>query len=258
MTRKISAQSLHDGQVLRLELDAPPGNILDGEMMAEIDEELKAARNKPDLKLLQFLGAGDHFSFGASVEEHRKENAARMLEQFHGLFETLMDLALPTAGLLSGQCLGGGFELALFCQFLFADRSAKGGQPEIRLGVFAPPASLLLPLRIGQSRADELLLTGRSASADELQSIGLVHHVYETRDEMLSGVDEWVQKNILPKSASSLRFAVKAARCQFHKVLRKSLGELALLYNEELMETHDANEGIQSFLEKRKPQWKNQ
>jgi cyclohexa-1,5-dienecarbonyl-CoA hydratase len=172
MADKILTESLHNGQVIRFILNAPKANVLDGEMMAELQAELDNLKHKDHVKMVQFTGAGDHFCFGASVPEHTRENAPGMLKQFHSLFYSLADLAIPTAALVSGQCLGGGMELALMCNFLFLDSTAKLGQPEINLGVFAPPASLILPLKIGQAQADDLLLTGRIISADEAVSIG--------------------------------------------------------------------------------------
>jgi cyclohexa-1,5-dienecarbonyl-CoA hydratase len=143
------------------------------------------------------------------------------------------------------------------CNFLFLDSTAKLGQPEINLGVFAPPASLILPLKIGQAQADDLLLTGRIISADEAVSMGLAAQLFDSRDLMIESVESWVEEHILPKSASSLRFAVRAARKHFNETLCKQLPELEKLYIDELMSTHDANEGIESFLKKRDPKWEN-
>lgn len=257
MSDKVTMHSLHDGQVVRLTLNAPKANILDSDMMAGLHGFLSDLRDRQELKLLQLTGAGDHFSFGASVQEHVREQATGMLRQFHGLFHTLIELAVPTAALVSGQCLGGGLELALMCNFLFADRSARLGQPEINLGVFAPPASLILPLKIGQHKADEILLTGRSYTAEEAAAMGLATALFTDREAMLLGVDEWLVKNLLPKSAAALRFAVRAARLRFNELLIAQLRSIEALYLDRLMSTHDANEGIASFLEHRKPAWKN-
>jgi cyclohexa-1,5-dienecarbonyl-CoA hydratase len=257
MPDKILTESLHDGQVVRLTLNAPKANVLDAEMMTDLKKALDDSGRQPDVKLLQFIGAGDHFCFGASVAEHVREKAPGMLKQFHGLFYTLADLAIPTAALVSGQCLGGGMELALMCNFIFVDRSAKLGQPEINLGVFAPPASVILPLKVGQSKADELLLSGMTISAEDAVKSGLVCDLFDDRESMLAGVDLWVEKHILPKSASSLKHAVRAARMEFNSSVRARLKDQEKLYIDELMATHDANEGIQSFLERRQPKWQN-
>jgi len=244
--------------VIRLTLQAPPGNILDREMMEAFQSKLNHLKGENHIKVIQLTGEGDQFSFGASVQEHTRDQVKAMLTQFHQLFYTLMDLSIPTMALVSGQCLGGGFELALMCDFLFADATARMGQPEIKLGVFPPPASLLLPIKIGQSRANDLLLTGRSLTADEARDLGLVTQIFPDRKDLESGVTQWVEDHILPKSASSLRHGLKAARWQMNRVLKTQLPELERYYLEELMVTHDANEGIEAFLNRRKPQWKDQ
>ncbi|MFH1296718.1 MAG: enoyl-CoA hydratase-related protein [Bacteroidota bacterium] len=255
--KKIKVEYLYENTVARVVLDDGKANILDGIMMGEITEFLVSLKNKNDIKLVTFEGAGNNFSYGASVAEHTKEKAAEMLEGFHQMFFALIDLHVPTLAKLSGQCLGGGFELPLACNFIFADKSARIGQPEIILGVFAPPASVMLPLKVGNARADELLITGKIISADEAKSMGLVNEVFEDKEAMDAATDEWIRKNILGKSASSLRYATRAARASFDFFMLKYLPLFADMYVKEMMETHDANEGINAFLEKRKPVWKN-
>ncbi|MFQ6615734.1 MAG: enoyl-CoA hydratase/isomerase family protein [Fidelibacterota bacterium] len=257
MAGPILQKVLNEGQVIRLILNRPKGNILDGPMMEELQRALNGLRDQPDIKLVQLTGAGDHFCFGASVPEHRREQAGAMLKQFHGLFLTLMDLAIPSAALVSGNCLGGGLELALMCNFLFADGTARLGQPEMNLGLFPPQASLILPLKIGQSRADEVILTGKTFSAQEMASMRLITRLFEDRKALESGVEKWVREHILPKSASSLRYGVQAARWEFNRVLRNQLESVEKFYLEELMSTHDAGEGIDAFVQKRPPRWKN-
>jgi cyclohexa-1,5-dienecarbonyl-CoA hydratase len=234
--QKIKIEYTHDNSVAQITLDDGKGNVLDSVMMGELNELLNSFKDKTELKLITFEGAGKHFCFGASVEEHTKENAPAMLKSFHQLFYTITDLAIPTLAKISGQCLGGGLELALICNFLFADKSANLGQPEILLGVFPPPASVILP---------------------EGKAIGLINKVFEDKDTMEKSIEEWIKKNILNKSASSLRYVVRASRTTFNHLLRKMLPAVEEMYLKELMETDDANEGINSFLEKRKPIWKN-
>lgn len=254
---KIKVEYTHDNSVARIILDDGKGNILDNIMMNELISLLKSYKTNNNIKLITFEGAGKNFSFGASVEEHTKDKAEEMLITFHKIFHTIIDLHIPTMAKISGQCLGGGFELPLACNFIFADKTAKVGQPEILLGVFAPPASIMLPLKIGNARAEELLITGRIISAEEGKNIGLLNEVFEDRETMDSEIDKWIQKNILGKSASSLRYATKAARASFDYFMKKNLPVFTDLFVNDLMETEDGNEGINSFLEKRKAVWKN-
>lgn len=255
--KKVIIKYTHENSIARVILTDGKGNVLDHVMMEELQAVFNEFKNKPEIKLIAFEGAGKHFSFGASVEEHKKEFAAAMLRGFHQLFYSLRDLAIPTAAIISGQCLGGGMELALMCNFMFADKTAKFGQPEIVLGVFPPPASILLPEKIGLARAEDLLLTGKTISAEEAKSIGLLNEIFEDRVTMDLETEKWIEKNILPKSASSLRFAVRASRAKFNHLLSNFLPQLENLYVKQLMETHDANEGINAFIEKRTPVWNN-
>jgi cyclohexa-1,5-dienecarbonyl-CoA hydratase len=252
---KIITQWLWDGAGFKIILNAPKGNILDIEMMKEIHEALDKLSSKKDLKLIIFAGAGENFSYGASVKDHTKTKAKEMLSLFHGIFYKLIDLSVLTAAEVKGQCLGGAMELVAFSNFVFADPETRFAQPEIQLGVFPPPACLILPLRIGQARADEIILTGRSIRAGWAREIGLVT---EVTSELSSHLEAWAKQEILPKSAASLRYSLKAARYMFNQTIKEKLPIIEKIYLEQLMATYDANEGIASFLEKRKPVWRNE
>lgn len=254
---KVKLNLTHNDTVAQVILNDGKGNVLDHIMVEELQSLLIGFKKSAQLKLITFEGEGKHFSFGASVEEHRKEFAEAMLRGFHQLFYLLRDLSIPCVAKISGQCLGGGFELAMMCNFIFTDKTAKLGQPEISLGVFPPPASIILPEKIGYAKAEELLITGKSITADEAKSIGLINHLLDDKPGLNTWVDEWISIHVVPKSASSLRFAVKAARVKFNHILSNFLPQLETLYLHQLMQTHDANEGISSFLEKRKPVWDN-
>jgi len=255
---KSQLEFTHNNEVASIILNDGKGNILDNEMMNEFHGYFADFKKEKNLKLISFESRGKHFSFGASVEEHTKENCGAMLESFHSLFYELIDLSIPTMAKISGQCLGGGMELALFCNFLFADKTANMGQPEIMLGVFAPPASLILPMRVPAVHCEEILLTGKSIDAVKAEKIGLLNQVFDSKEEMDVFLDDWISKNICTKSASSLRYAVSAMRMEFNERILKGLPMLEKMYISELMDSNDANEGINSFIEKRKPIWKNE
>jgi cyclohexa-1,5-dienecarbonyl-CoA hydratase len=189
------------------------------------------------------------------VPEHQKEFVAEMLATFHDLFRTLIAANKPCIAIVRGQCLGGGFELAMFCHWIFAVEKAKFGQPEINLAVFPPVASLLLPYRLGQSTADDLVLSGRSITAQEANQMGLV---YSVSADPQAELNNFLAKHLLPKSATALQFAARASRYEMHQAFLKNIDALEKMYVQELMETTDANEGIKAFMEKRKPVWKNQ
>ncbi len=253
-TGKVTVADRFEGQVLDLTLNAPKGNVLDAEMMRGLISALGEARARPALKAVVFHAAGPHFSFGASVAEHQADQVAEMLATFHSLVRAVLELGRPTLASVRGQCLGGGMELVSLCHWIFAAPTAHFGQPEIKLGVFPPAACLVLPYRVGQGVADDLVLTGRSIAADEAQQIGLVHRI---EDDPEAAIDRFLEQEILPKSAVALRYTVMASR---HRLLRSVLSDIEAverMYLDELMQTADANEGIAAFLEKRSPSWRN-
>jgi cyclohexa-1,5-dienecarbonyl-CoA hydratase len=251
---KVSPRLDAEGALLWVQLDSPPGNVLDGEMMGSLRQVVKEAAGLDGLRLMAFHGAGKHFSFGASVEEHLPERVGGMLESFHGLFRDLMECDVPLLALVRGQCLGGGLELAAFCDRVVVEESAHLGQPEIKLGVFAPVGSLVLPWRCG-ARSSDLLLTGRSLDADTAVAWGLADEKTES-GQGETAVKRWLDEHLGGLSASSLRFARRASRWQMHRMLRDGLDELEPYYLDDLMATEDAAEGIRSFVEKRKPVWR--
>lgn len=248
---KIRSALLYQGHVLRIELAAPKANILDLAMIGALSERLAWAEQQPRLKALILCAAGDHFSFGASVEEHQRDQVAQMLPRFHALVEKLCSFGIPSFAVVRGNCLGGGLELVSGCTALFGSPTAKLGQPEVKLAVFAPLGSILLPWRIG-GRALELLTSGRTVNAQEALGLGLLHAVTEDPE---SACLSYVERNLLPLSASSLRFAEKAARASLVQLLRSELPKLEQIYLQELMATADASEGIAAFLAKRPPRY---
>jgi cyclohexa-1,5-dienecarbonyl-CoA hydratase len=248
----VRSEWLEEGAVLRLVLDRPKGNVLDAAMVGGLRQALAEARGRTALRAVLLEGEGSHFSFGASVEEHLPESVAGMLAAFHGLFKDLVALERPLLAAVRGQCLGGGLELAAFCHRVFAAPGAHLGQPELRLGVMAPVGSFLLPRRVGQARADDLLLGGHAVDAEEALRIGLVDEIAEDPGATALA---YAKAHFLDKSAASLRVAVHAARWEFDRAFLAHIDALEALYLDRLMALADAKEGIRAFLEKRAPVW---
>lgn len=246
----------YDGQVVEVILNDAPANILSAAMMADIRAFLKDDLANQDRKLVIFTGAGDHFCFGASVEEHTAEQVDNMLPGFHIMVGDILAHPVPTMAVVSGFCLGGGFELALACGLIFAEEKSKYAVPEIQLGVFPPVAAALLPTLSNGVTACHMLLTGAKLTAHQMQDCGLINHI-ATSPELSALVDSYIEKHILPRSASSLRFANRAVRMSINSIYRQHICDLERLYLDELMKSHDANEGINAFLAKREPNWKN-
>lgn len=240
------------GSLLHLLLARPKGNVLDGAMIGELRAALAAQRGAPGLRAVLLEGEGAHFSFGASVPEHLPGAVEAMLPAFHALARELAGCGRVVLAAVRGQCLGGGLELAALAQRIVAAPDAKLGNPEIRLGVFAPLASVVLPRRIGLPRAEDLLLTGRVLDAREALAIGLVD---ELADDPAAAARDWHRRHLLPLSAAALGHATRAARHGLLDALERELPELERDYLTRLMATADAREGLDAFLQRRNPAW---
>ncbi len=242
-----------DGHLLRLRLDRPKANILDAALVGAIEDALVQHDNAAALRGIMIDASGGHFSFGASIEEHLPDRCAAMLAGFHRLILRIFASQVPVLIVVRGQCLGGGLEIASAGHLLFAATDAKFGQPEIQIGVFAPAASCLLPERIGLAAAEDMLLSGRSIGAVEAFRIGLLTQI---ADDPEAAALDYFDRNLAPKSAQSLRFATRAARFGAVERVTAKLVAIETIYLGELMQTGDAVEGLQAFLEKRPARWK--
>jgi cyclohexa-1,5-dienecarbonyl-CoA hydratase len=241
-----------EGALLRLRLARPKANILDAAMIAALDRAFAEHAGNSSLRGVLIDHEGPHFSFGASVEEHLPAQCAAMLKSLHALVTRMLEWPAPILVAARGQCLGGGLEFACAGNFLFGAPDAQFGQPEMKLAVFAPAASCLLPPRIGQSRAEDLLFSGRSIDAETALAWGLVN---ELAEDPAAAALSYFEAHLAGKSASSLAFALRAARAPLIEQLRHRLTEVEALYLDGLMKTRDAVEGLQAFLDKRAAKW---
>jgi cyclohexa-1,5-dienecarbonyl-CoA hydratase len=255
----VNASLLEDETLLRLILDKPKGNVLSLEMMKALCDALTAHAKNPHLRMVIIRGAGSHFSFGASVEEHRKEQAASMLAGFHAMIRQVASYPVPIAALVEGSCLGGAFELILACHFVFAAPSANFSCPEIKLGVFPPVLAAIGAHRLGGPLTERLVLTGASIDAAAADKAGLLSAVFSggsLEEEMI----DWYRKNLRPLSAFSIRQATQVTRVGsgILESLGDTLDKIERQYVSEVINSNDGNEGITAFIERRKPVWKDE
>lgn len=242
-----------DGRLLRLRLARPKANIVDAAMIAALDAALAEGAQDTHLRAVILDHEGPHFSFGASVPEHMPDQCDAMLKTLHGLVKRMVSFPAPILVSVKGQCLGGGLEVAMAGHLMWASADAKLGQPEIQLAVFAPAASCLLPERVHRVVAEDMLYSGRSLSAEEAKAAGLVNAVVEDPEAAaVAYYDAYLAKY----SASTLRFAVQAARADMIARVFARIASVEELYLGSLMSTRDAVEGLNAFLEKRVPEWR--
>ena len=236
-------------------LNRPPVNVLNIEMMDEINDVLKGWIEKRDLKVVLFNADGKCFSAGVDVAEHTGDFAPKMIESFHGMFRLMDQLGAVTVASVYGSCLGGGCELAVFCDLVIADDTAKFGQPEIQVGVLPPIAAQIMPRIIGRKAAMDLILSGRIVSAQESMGMGLINKVV-AKGDLSHETDEFI-KPYLSLSAEVISITKKTIKAGLRDDFEASLKVIEEIYLNELMKTSDAQEGLKAFLEKRTPEWKN-
>lgn len=243
-----------EDRVATILLDRPPLNIMNIEMMEGLDDALASIASRCDIVV--FRGAGKAFSAGAEIADHVPERVARMLGAFHRVFLNLWQSKMVSIAAVHGHCLGGGCELAAFCDFLITSESATFGQPEIKLGCFPPVAMVILPRLVGMRAAVDLILSGRAVSAAEAHRMGLVTRIARDCD-----LDETVASfvsELHALSPSVLGMTRRALRSADGFDFESSLQSMEKFYLHELMKTPDASEGIRAFLEKRQPVWQAQ
>jgi len=240
----------------RITFNNQPLNILNIEMMKEINQALKDFQGKT-LKVLIFDANGKAFSAGVDVSDHTKEKVNEMIQVFHEIFTNLYKINAPTVALVDGAALGGGCEVATFCDIVIASEKSKFGQPEIKVGVFPPVAAAIFPKLIWSKKAFELLVTGDIISANEAKELGLVNHILPV-DNFEAEAEKLVTEKLASNSAIVLQLTKRAFMEGATQNYSESIKKIEDIYLNELMKTNDANEGLAAFLEKRQPVWKNE
>jgi cyclohexa-1,5-dienecarbonyl-CoA hydratase len=241
-----------DQRTATITLDRPPLNVMNIAMMRQIHEAIVSLTDRCDILILR--GAGEKgFSAGADIADHAPDRVADMLDAFHAIFRELWCSPLITVAAVHGHCLGGGCELATFCDFIVAAESAVFGQPEIKLGCFPPVAMVTFPRLVGMRAALDLILIGRSIPASEANRIGLVTRVVP--DSELDSAIAALIGDLSSLSPHVLAMARRKLWASDGFDFEGSLESMEDLYLHGLMKTHDAAEGIRAFMEKRQPVW---
>jgi len=244
------------GEKSFLTINRPPLNILNIAAMEEMNQALSSLAGNKEVKVLVISGGGEKaFSAGVDVADHTADKAEKMLQVFHDIFRNMLKLDQVTVAALRGLTLGGGCEIALFCDLALAADNLKIGQPEIKLSVIAPVALLILPRLVGLKKASEMLLTGKIIDAAEAEKMGLVNKVVP-----LASFDSELENFLQPLSELSLvglKHSKKGILLGLETSFLEGLEKIEKSYLKELMATEDAQEGLKAFMEKRKPLWKN-
>jgi cyclohexa-1,5-dienecarbonyl-CoA hydratase len=239
--------------VVRITLRHPPLNVIDIPMMEELRQVLGEIESRADISVVVISGEGKAFSAGVDVAAHTPYKVEDMLAKFHGVIRALVATQKVTIASVHGHCLGGGAELAMVCDVVYTSDSAQWGFPEIKLGCYPPVACTALAALVGQKRASELILTGRTISGPEAAAIGLATHCVS--EENLSNVVNQCLDDLVKLSPAALAITKKAVYAWDAMHFDKGLARAEKIYLEELMKSTDAQEGIRAFIEKRAPKW---
>jgi cyclohexa-1,5-dienecarbonyl-CoA hydratase len=242
-----------EGSVARIELRNPPLNVIDIAMMEELTRSLTEIEASGEISVIVLSGAGKAFSAGVDVAAHTPDKVEEMLANFHGVIRALVATRKVTIASVHGLCLGGGAELAIVCDLVYTIDDAEWGFPEIRLACFPPVACTALAALVGQKRAAEMILTGRSITGREAAEIGLVTHAVD--EKHLDSAVQTATAQLLRLSPAALRVAKKASYAWDAMHFDKGLARAEKIYFDDLMKTADTQEGIRAFLEKRPPRW---
>jgi cyclohexa-1,5-dienecarbonyl-CoA hydratase len=246
-----------EDQVATIKLSRPPLNVFNMAMMREVNSALSQCASTRDLVAIVFSSSAESraFSAGIAIEEHISEIVYQMMDSFHAIFRSLEQIAKPTIAVVDGAALGGGCELVAQCDIVIASERARFGQPEIKLGVIPPIASVLLPRIIGEKKARELILTGDLLDVHEAFRLGLVNHVVPSMQ--LEQKTEEILGKLRELSSATLETACRSITIGRGRSFEDALSKVEDIYLNELMKSYDAHEGIRAFMEKRKPTWRN-
>lgn len=232
-------------------------NALNSATRRDILTALDKLEANEDVRVVVITGAGEKaFIAGADINEFAGKTAVQQRGVMKGrrAFDAVEDFTKPVIAMINGFCLGGGCELALACDIRIASTKAKLGQPEIKLGIIpGGGGTQRLTRLIGEGKAMELILTGDFISAEEALRLGLVNQVYEPEEleaktmEMANRIAE-----LSPVALAMAKASVKnAARMNLREGLDSEVDLFAICFSSE-----DKEEGVNAFLEKRKPEFK--
>ena len=244
---------VQDG-VAAVSMNRPPLNVLHNPMMDEFNRLLETTLSDKNLAALVLRATGKAFSAGVDVSDHSADKVADMIRLFHGIFRKLAATDALTIAAVNGAALGGGCELACFCDIVLASERAKFGQPEVQVGVFPPVAACVLPPQVGIKKAIEINALGATIDGKEAHRIGLANQVFPA-EEFDKKVSEYLE-GIKKLSRPVVRLAKRATSLVVRKQILEQLDATEAMYLDELMKLQDAHEGIAAFMEKRPPIWK--
>ena len=233
-----------DGQLGRITLRAGLLNVLGTDDLRELTQ---AIHDLGDCTVIVIEGEGRTFCAGMDVADHVPERAHTMLCAFTGVVHAFSTATPVIIAKVGAPAIGGGFELALLCDMVVVSERARFSLPEVKLAALPPVACVLLAHAVGEKRALDLILTGRSIEGVTAERWGIASRCVP-HDQLDLTVDELCHE-LLSVSEDAIASCKTAAHL-------KTIEESMRIYEYSLLRTHDASEGIRAFLEKRGPRWR--
>ena len=238
-----------------LTLSHPPVNVINIAMMEALLDALRDVESRPEITTIVFHGEGKNFSAGVDIAEHTPGKIQEMLSKFHAVILAIARSPKVSIAAVHGNCLGGGAELAMISDLVLTTADAKWGFPEIKLACFPPVACVALSALVGQKRATELILTGRTFTGRDAAEMGLANQSLNTHQQLEENISR-ILGELKQMSAAALAVTKKAIYTWDGLHLDKGIARAEKIYLDELMATEDVREGVQAWAEKRAPKWK--
>ena len=243
------------GRVGLITLNRPQAlNALNNQLMREVMEALEAFDNDDDIGAMVITGSEKAFAAGADIKEMAEKTALQMMDTDHvAVFGRIRTIQKPVIAAVSGWALGGGCELILSCDMIVASESAKFGQPEINIGVIPGAGGTQRLVRaVGKSLAMEMILNNRTLTAQEALQYGLVNRVAPVGDHLNEALK--LAEEIAARAPLAVRAAKRMINLSYESFLTEGLAEEKRVFYS-LFSSADQKEGMQAFVEKRKPNW---
>jgi enoyl-CoA hydratase len=230
-------------------------NALNSTVMAELAAALAEFDTDPNIGAIVITGSEKAFAAGADIKEMMEASSIEMLERDHiSIWDRIMEVKKPIIAAVSGWCLGGGNELAMICDMVVASESAKFGQPEINLGVIpGAGGTQRLTRAVGKAIAMEMVLNNRHLSAEEAYQFGLINRMAPVESYLEEALQ--LAAEIAERAPLAVRLGKEAINHAFQSNLSDGIADERRSFYF-LFSSEDQKEGMQAFVERRKPMWK--